>query len=60
MGYQLTVTFLGGEVANIVLNKYGSIDYEWGISSASTDFVGYILYLKQYSLIYFSGQYHLW
>ncbi|KJA25233.1 hypothetical protein HYPSUDRAFT_37712 [Hypholoma sublateritium FD-334 SS-4] len=29
---------LGGEVANIVLNKYGSIDYEWGIKSASTDF----------------------
>ncbi|KAG2007102.1 aminoacylase 1-like protein 2 [Coprinopsis cinerea AmutBmut pab1-1] len=30
---------LGEEVANIVLNKYGSIDYEWGIKSASTDFV---------------------
>jgi len=30
---------LGDEVANIVLNKYGSIDYEWGIKSASTDFV---------------------
>jgi len=29
---------LGGEVANIVLNKYGDIDYEWGIKSASTDF----------------------
>ncbi|TFK31806.1 hypothetical protein BDQ12DRAFT_693512 [Crucibulum laeve] len=29
---------LGGEVANIILNKYGDIDYEWGISSASTDF----------------------
>ncbi|KDR78232.1 hypothetical protein GALMADRAFT_245310 [Galerina marginata CBS 339.88] len=29
---------LGGEVANIVLNKYGSIDYEWGIKDASTDF----------------------
>ncbi|KAF5350648.1 hypothetical protein D9756_008714 [Leucocoprinus leucothites] len=29
---------LGGEVANIILNKYGSIDYEWGIKSASTDF----------------------
>jgi hypothetical protein len=27
------------EVANIILNKYGSIDYEWGIKSASTDFV---------------------
>jgi len=31
---------LGGDVANIVLNKYGAIDYEYGISSASTDFVG--------------------
>ncbi|KAJ3568023.1 hypothetical protein NP233_g5984 [Leucocoprinus birnbaumii] len=29
---------LGDEVANIILNKYGSIDYEWGIGSASTDF----------------------
>ncbi|CAA7266203.1 unnamed protein product [Cyclocybe aegerita] len=29
---------LGGEVANVVLNKYGDIDYEWGIKSASTDF----------------------
>jgi hypothetical protein len=31
--------YSGGEVANIVLNKYGAIDYEWGIKSASTDFV---------------------
>ncbi|KAF9045487.1 hypothetical protein BJ165DRAFT_1477668 [Panaeolus papilionaceus] len=31
-------TALGGEVANIILNKYGAIDYEWGIKSASTDF----------------------
>ncbi|GLB39888.1 putative peptidase dimerisation domain containing protein [Lyophyllum shimeji] len=29
---------LGGEVANIVTAKYGAIDYEWGIKSASTDF----------------------
>ncbi|PFH51126.1 hypothetical protein AMATHDRAFT_59581 [Amanita thiersii Skay4041] len=29
---------LGKEVANIILNKYGDIDYEWGIKSASTDF----------------------
>jgi len=29
---------LGDEVGNIVLNKYGGIDYEWGIKSASTDF----------------------
>jgi len=29
---------LGGEVANITLNKYGGIDYMWGIKDASTDF----------------------
>ena len=29
----------GDEVANVVLNKYGTIDYEWGIKHASTDFV---------------------
>ncbi|TFK75626.1 hypothetical protein BDN72DRAFT_885678 [Pluteus cervinus] len=29
---------LGDEVANIVLNRYGAIDYVWGIASASTDF----------------------
>ncbi|TFK31808.1 hypothetical protein BDQ12DRAFT_693525 [Crucibulum laeve] len=29
---------LAGDVANITLNKYGDIDYEWGIRSASTDF----------------------
>lgn len=29
---------LGEEVANIVLNKYGTVDYVWGIKSASTDF----------------------
>jgi len=31
--------FAGDEVANIVLKKYGTIDYEWGIKRASTDFV---------------------
>ncbi|KAJ6588326.1 hypothetical protein B0H19DRAFT_1205843 [Mycena capillaripes] len=30
---------LGDEVAHIVRSKYGDIDYEWGIKSASTDFV---------------------
>jgi len=30
----------GDEVANVVRSRYGSIDYEWGISGASTDFVG--------------------
>jgi len=29
---------LGEEVARIVLNNYGDIDYEWGIKEASTDF----------------------
>ncbi|KAF5384097.1 hypothetical protein D9615_003262 [Tricholomella constricta] len=29
---------LGGEVANIITAKYGAIDYEYGIKSASTDF----------------------
>ncbi|KAF8062299.1 hypothetical protein FPV67DRAFT_1421783 [Lyophyllum atratum] len=29
---------LGGEVANIITAKYGAVDYEWGIASASTDF----------------------
>ncbi|KAF8208191.1 hypothetical protein K438DRAFT_317934 [Mycena galopus ATCC 62051] len=29
---------LGDEVAHIVRSKYGDIDYEWGIKSASTDF----------------------
>ncbi|KAF8639157.1 hypothetical protein AX17_001645 [Amanita inopinata Kibby_2008] len=29
---------LGAEVANIILNKYGDVDYEWGIKDASTDF----------------------
>ncbi|KAG5725164.1 Peptidase M20 domain-containing protein 2 [Termitomyces sp. T112] len=29
---------LGGEVANVTTAKYGAVDYEWGINSASTDF----------------------
>ncbi|KAF5352090.1 hypothetical protein D9758_009388 [Tetrapyrgos nigripes] len=29
---------LGEEVANIVRSRYGTVDYEWGIASASTDF----------------------
>ncbi|EDR10597.1 uncharacterized protein LACBIDRAFT_317213 [Laccaria bicolor S238N-H82] len=49
-GCEVTITFpgavydvrqnraLGDNVANIVLNKYGSIDYKYGIASASTDF----------------------
>ncbi|KAJ7764548.1 hypothetical protein DFH07DRAFT_811620 [Mycena maculata] len=49
-GCTVKVTFLGAtydlrqnkalsdEVAHIVRSKYGAIDYEWGIKSASTDF----------------------
>ena len=29
----------GDEIANVTLNKYGGIDYDWGLFSASTDFV---------------------
>ncbi|KAF7292976.1 Peptidase M20 domain-containing protein 2 [Mycena indigotica] len=29
---------LGNEVAHIACSKYGQVDYEWGIKSASTDF----------------------
>ncbi|KAL4076891.1 hypothetical protein V8B97DRAFT_1515166 [Scleroderma yunnanense] len=35
---------LGAELADVVYKRYGTIDYEWGISSASTDF-GNITYL---------------
>ena len=43
---------VGGEVANVVLNRYGAIDYEWGIHSASTDFVSdfYFSFLAAYYL----------
>lgn len=29
----------GDEVARITKGRYGTVDYEWGIKSASTDFV---------------------
>jgi hypothetical protein len=29
----------GDELADVVLKRYGAINYEWGIKSASTDFV---------------------
>lgn len=29
---------LGGELASLVYARYGVVDYEWGIKSASTDF----------------------
>lgn len=31
---------IGDELAEIVNSRYGSIDFEWGIAGASTDFVG--------------------
>ncbi|KAJ7056988.1 hypothetical protein C8F01DRAFT_1152972 [Mycena amicta] len=30
---------LGDEVAHVARSKYGQVDYEWGIKSASTDFL---------------------
>jgi amidohydrolase len=36
-------TALGDELSNIVNNRYGFIDYEYGIASASTDF-GHVTY----------------
>lgn len=51
----------GGEVANVVLNKYGAIDYEWGIKSASTDFVRHLLYLIIYTYFCLTiGERYLW
>lgn len=52
----------GGEVANIVLNKYGDIDYEWGIKSASTDFVSFDHHtlFSAKRLIFFTGKCILW
>lgn len=35
----LSFDYLGDELSNIVNNRYGFIDYEYGIASASTDFV---------------------
>ena len=32
-------TALGADVADTVRRRYGAIDYEYGIKSASTDFV---------------------
>ena len=38
-------------MANIVLNKYGAIDYEWGIKSASTDFVSSFVSILEHIVI---------
>jgi hypothetical protein len=36
----------GDELADVVLKRYGAIDYDWGIKSASTDFVS-ILHIQK-------------
>ena len=37
-------TALGADVADTVRRRYGAIDYEYGIKSASTDFVSDSIY----------------
>ena len=39
---KVNASLAGDELAEIVNSRYGSIDFEWGIASASTDFVSYI------------------
>lgn len=39
------IGMLGAELEDVVCKKYGMIDYVWGISGASTDFVSYLLSL---------------
>ena len=58
----MPLIYAGGEVANIVLNKYGSIDYEWGIKSASTDFVSEYPASKELGdlILMWPGKRHLW
>ena len=57
LGYDSTNIFVvrvvsdirvGDEVANITLNKYGDIDYMWGIKDASTDFVSLFSFLCRF------------
>lgn len=43
---------IADELSNVVRKKYGCIDYEYGINSASTDFVSVpVTYLKACVLI---------
>lgn len=49
----------GGELADVVRKRYGDIDYEWGISSASTDFVSCTRIAWVTNLSVFTGKYHL-
>jgi hypothetical protein len=36
----------GAELSDVVRKKYGVIDYEYGISGASTDFVSVLVYIS--------------
>ena len=51
----------GEELADVVLKRYGAIDYEWGISKASTDFVSQLKChaATKLNLQTSTGQYHL-
>lgn len=51
----------GGELADVVRKRYGDIDYEFGISSASTDFVSRTMTRRVINLNSgaFAGKYHL-
>ncbi|KAG8216049.1 hypothetical protein J3R82DRAFT_8048 [Butyriboletus roseoflavus] len=51
---------LGEELADVVRKRYGDIDYEWGISSASTDFVSRVTTREIMNLNSraFAGKYH--
>ena len=42
--------FSGDEVARIVRSRYGEIDYDWGIKSASTDFVSELTWYHRHIL----------
>ncbi|KAI6126683.1 hypothetical protein F5141DRAFT_1186064 [Pisolithus sp. B1] len=42
---------LGEELADVVCKKYGTVDYEWGIASASTDFRSISLFSVTLTLV---------
>lgn len=47
--------FVGEEVARVTKGRYGAIDYEWGIKSASTDFVSAIHDIYIYAALLTAG-----
>lgn len=49
--FLITITITGDEVANIVTRRYGSIDYEYGIKNASTDFVSLSIVVVSESIV---------